>query len=71
MQALLEIDDSLLCWLSLLLLCEFFHCLLSLFNVIRLAQISHNSVSVLNIDTCLLLNTVFGLVVLLKIFLIR
>ena len=71
MQALLEIDYNLLCLLSLLLLCELFHCLLSLFNVFRFAQISNNSFSFVNIDSCFLLNAFLSFLVLFKIFLKR
>ena len=70
-QSLLEVDDSPLSWLSLLLLCELLHCLLSLFNVIRLAQIINNSLSFVYEDSCLLLDSISGFGVLLKIFYIR
>ncbi len=67
MQALLEIDDGLLGWLSLLYLFRFrvlSDGLLRLSNVFRLAQISNDALSRVEIDSCFLFDAISGIHVL-------
>ena len=61
MQALLEIDYNLLCWLfrlSSFVLCELFNGVLCLFNVFCLSQISNDSFCTVEIDSCFLFNAI-------------
>ncbi len=70
MQALLEIDDGLLGWLSLPYLFRFrvlSDGLLRLSNIFRLAQISNDALSRVEIDPCFLFDAISGIHVLLEL----
>ena len=72
MQALLENDGSLLYWLSLLnffrlLLCDISDGLLRLLNVVGLAQISNDTLSRVDMDSCFLSDAISAFQVLLEL----
>ena len=72
MQALLEIDGSLLYCLSLLnffrlLLCDLSDGLLRLLNVVGLAQISNDTLSRVDMDSCFLSDAISAIQVLLEL----
>jgi hypothetical protein len=71
MQALLEINYFILCWLNLFVLCELFYGLLCLFNVLCLSHISYNSFYTVEIDFCFLLDANYVIQVRLEFFRIK